>query len=230
MPVGSVVRSIAIQSLGALALAGVLLFLPAGTLAWPQAWVFLVLFFGSSQATGLWLLQRDPALLEARMKSPLSGDQSPGDRAVMIAILVVFLAWFVFMALDARRFGWSHTALWLQVLGGSLIGLTFWGWAEVLRANSFAATTIELQAERGQAVIDTGPYALVRHPMYACALFLMLGAPLLLGSVWGLAWLVVFLPLLGLRTLGEEAMLRRGLAGYDDYARRVRFRLVPGIW
>jgi protein-S-isoprenylcysteine O-methyltransferase Ste14 len=116
------------------------------------------------------------------------------------------------------------------VLGGTLIGLAFWGWAEVLRVNSFAVTTIELQGARGQAVVDSGPYALVRHPMYAFALLLMIGAPLLLGSVWGLAWILAFIPLLAARALGEEAMLRQGLEGYDDYARKVRFRLLPGVW
>ena len=230
MPLSTIVRSMILQTLGALVAAGLLLFLPAGTLAWPQGWVFLALFFGLGQATGLWLLQKDPELLAARMRSPLSRGQAPRDRAVIIAILVCFVAWIVFMALDARRFAWSHTALWLQVLGGCLIALAFWGWAEVLRVNSFAAATIELQAERGQTVIENGPYALVRHPMYAFALLLMIGTPLLLGSVWGLAWLLVFAPLLAARVLGEEAMLAAGLPGYADYARKVRFRLLPGVW
>jgi protein-S-isoprenylcysteine O-methyltransferase Ste14 len=230
MTLSTIIRSMILQTLGALAGAGVLLFLPAGTLAWPQGWVFLALFFGLSQATGLWLLRKDPALLAARMKSPLSREQAPRDRAVIVAILVCFLAWIVFMALDARRFGWSHTPLWVQVLGGSLIAAAFWGWTEVLRVNSFAATTIELQEERGQTVIASGPYALVRHPMYAFALLLMVGTPLLLGSAWGLLWLVVFAPLLAARALGEEAMLTAGLPGYADYARKVRFRLVPGVW
>jgi protein-S-isoprenylcysteine O-methyltransferase Ste14 len=111
-----------------------------------------------------------------------------------------------------------------------LIVAAFWGWAEVLRANSFAATTIELQAARGQTVISSGPYALVRHPMYAFVFLLIVGAPLMLGSLWGLAWLGLFAPLLAARALGEEAMLTAGLPGYADYARRVRYRLVPGIW
>jgi protein-S-isoprenylcysteine O-methyltransferase Ste14 len=100
----------------------------------------------------------------------------------------------------------------------------------VLRANSFAATTIRLQAERGQTVITTGPYAVMRHPMYGYAILFMIGVPLLLGSLWGLAGLALFLPLLAARTLGEERLLRTGLAGYEDYMKKVRFRLVPGIW
>lgn len=94
----------------------------------------------------------------------------------------------------------------------------------------FAATTIELQAERGQTVVSSGPYALVRHPMYAFALLLMVGAPLLPGSLWRLAWIGLFAPLLAARTLCEEAMLTAGLPGCADYARRVRYRLLPGIW
>lgn len=179
---------------------------------------------------GLWLLRRDPGLLAARMKSPLSGDQAPRDRVVVVAIMAGFAGWLVFMALDAKRFGWSHAPPWAQVMGAVLIVAAFWGWTEVLRANSFAATTIELQAARGQTVISSGPYALVRHPMYAFVFLLIVGAPLMLGSLWGLAWLGLFAPLLAARAIGEEAMLMAGLPGYADYARRVRYRLVPGIW
>lgn len=225
-----VLLSLLIQCVVGVTLSGLLLFLPAGTLAWPQGWVFLLLFTGCSLATDVWLLRKDPALLIARMKSPLAAGQRPRDRAVMTVILVAFVGWIVFMALDARRFGWSHTPLWAQVLGAGLIIATFWGWFRVLRANSFAATTIQLQRDRGQSVIDTGPYAIVRHPMYAYDILLMLGAPLLLGSLWGLAALIVFIPLLAVRALGEEAMLLAGLPGYADYVRKVRFRLAPGIW
>ena len=230
MPPRIFVLSLLIQSVVGLSLSGVLLFLPAGTLAWPQGWAFLILFSGCSLVTDVWLLRKHPALLAARMKSPLAAGQTPRDRAVMRVILVAFVGWFVLMALDARRFGWSHTPVWAQVVGGGLIVATFWGWFRVLRANRFAGTTIQLQLDGGQRVIDTGPYAVVRHPMYAYDILLMLGAPLLLGSLWGLAGLVVFIPLLAFRALGEEAMLLAGLPGYADYVRKVRFRLAPGIW
>lgn len=219
-----------VHTLAFVVLLGLLLFLPAGTLAWPQAWVFMALFIGCSEAIGVWLKKSDPALLAARMKSPLSADQKPSDRAVMGAILVVFCGWFVFMAIDARRFGWSHTPLWAQALGAALIVGAFYGWIGVLRANSFAAVTVRLQKERGQTVISTGPYAVVRHPMYSYAVLLMIGAPLLLGSLWGLLGVVVLLPLLAARALGEEVMLMDGLPGYREYAAKVRFRLLPGVW
>lgn len=220
-----------LHTLAFVAALGLLLFLPAGTLAWPQAWIFMALFVGCSEATGVWLMRHDPGLLKARTASPLSAGQRPRDRAVMLALLVGFVAWLVLMALDARRFGWSDVPRWAQALGALLVVAAFYGWLGVLRANSFAATTVRVQAERGQTVISTGPYAVVRHPMYGYALLLFGGAPLLLGSLWGLAAaLAVLLPLLAVRLLGEEAVLRDGLPGYRDYAARVRYRLVPGVW
>lgn len=207
-----------------------LLFLPAGTFAWPQAWIFLALFNVCSQAIGFWLLKTNPGLLAERMKSPLGANQRPGDRAIMVAIGLFLCAWLVFMALDAHRFGWSHTPLWAQAIGAALIVGAFYGWTEVLRANSFAATTIRLQEERGQTVISTGPYAVVRHPMYGYTFLLLIGTPLLLGSLWGLLGIFGAMPLMGARALGEEALLMDGLPGYRDYAAKVRFRLLPGIW
>jgi protein-S-isoprenylcysteine O-methyltransferase Ste14 len=230
MSPGTVVRAMIVQSVTGLVLTALILFLPAGTLAWPQGWVFLVLLIGCGLVTDVDLLRRDPALLAARMKSPISPDQKPRDRAVMRVILVFFIGWMAFIPLDARRFGWSHAPLWAEVCGGGLMLAAFWGWSIVLRANTFAATTIELQAARGQTVITTGPYAVVRHPLYGFTLLFMLGAPLLLGSLWGLAGLVIFIPLLAARALGEEALLRAGLPGYADYAEKVRFRFAPGIW
>jgi protein-S-isoprenylcysteine O-methyltransferase Ste14 len=229
MPLATISRSIVLQTLASLVVAAILIFLPAGTLAWPQAWVLLALFFGSGQAIGFWLVRKDPALLAERMKPPLSAEQKPRDRAVMGVLLIAFLLWFVAMGLD-HRFGWSHTPLWAQAGGVVLILATFWGWVRVLATNSFASTNITLQTGRGQSVITTGPYAVVRHPMYADALLFMIGAPLLLGSLWGLLGLVLFVPLLAARALGEETMLMTGLDGYPGYAQKVRFRLVPGVW
>jgi protein-S-isoprenylcysteine O-methyltransferase Ste14 len=219
-----------VQSLVGLALSGLLLFVPAGDIAWPQGWAFLGLFYLGSEATAVWLLRHDQALLVERMRSPLAKNQSPRDRALMAVIQVAFIGWIAFMALDARRFRWTSTPLWAQALGAALMLAAFWGWFMVLRANRFAATTIRLQTDRGQEVISTGPYAIVRHPMYAATTLFFVGAPLLLGSLWGLAGLALFVPLLAARALGEEAMLLQGLPGYADYARKVRFRLVPGVW
>jgi protein-S-isoprenylcysteine O-methyltransferase Ste14 len=207
-----------------------LLFLPAGTLAWLQAWIFLVVFNVCGLAIGIWLRRTNPELLAERMKSPFSAGQRPRDRLVMAAIMLFFCFWLVFIALDARRFGWSQVPPWAQVLGAVLIVGAFYGWVEVLRANSFASVTVRVQHERGQTVISTGPYALVRHPMYAYAILLLIGMPLLLGSLWGLLGAPVAILLMAARAIGEEDVLMDGLSGYRDYAAKVRFRLVPGLW
>lgn len=219
-----------VRSLAFAVVLGVLLFWPAGTLAWPQAWIFIILFVGWGLGTGVWLMKADPGLLAARMGSPLAKEQKPTDRAVMAAISAVFLGWLVFMGLDARRYGWSSTPIWAQVVGAVLVNGAFVGWVSVLKANSFAAVTIGVQRERGQTVISSGPYAIVRHPMYAGFLPLMIGAPLLLGSLWGMLVVVLFVPLLAARIAGEEAVLREGLPGYREYVAKVRFRLMPGVW
>ena len=218
------------QNLALNAVLCLLLFLPAGTLAWPQAWIFLAIFNGCSQAIGVWLLRTNPELLAERMKSPFGAGQRPRDRLVMIAIGVFFCVWLVFIGLDARRFGWSHAPPWAQAAGAALIVGAFYGWVGVLRANSFAAVTVRLQEERGQTAISTGPYAVVRHPMYAYATLLLIGTPLLLGSLWGLLGVVVAMALMAARALGEEALLMAGLPGYPEYAAKVRFRLLPGVW
>lgn len=191
---------------------------------------YLILFSAYGLVTGLWLLKSDPDLLAARMRSPVSSDQRPSDRAIVTVLLIVFCAWFIFIALDARRYGWSHAPLWAQGLGAALVLWSFWGWTTVLRANSFAAVNVRAQDERNQTVISTGPYAAVRHPMYAYCIPFAAGTPLMLGSLWGLLGLIPFFAVIVVRLLGEEVVLREGLAGYPDYAAKVRFRLVPGIW
>ena len=216
------------SALGFVVLAA-LLFVPAGTLAWPQAWIFLLLFLSGGGAIGLWLRRADPDLLAERMKSPLSADQLPRDRAIMAAILACFAAWLASMGFDAR-FGWSHVPRSVQGVGAGLIVAAFWGWVRVLAVNSYASATIRVQAERGQMVISRGPYAVVRHPMYAFALIFLVGVALLLGSFWGLVGLLALLPLLAARVLGEEAVLENGLPGYRAYAAKVRFRLLPWVW
>jgi protein-S-isoprenylcysteine O-methyltransferase Ste14 len=219
-----------VQNLVFAVVLALLLFVPAGTLEWRQGWIFLVLFVGCSEVIGLWLLKTDPDLLAARMKSPMSSEQKLSDRAVVAMIFAVMTGWVVFMPLDAQRLGWSHTPVWAQALGALLILVAFLGWATVLKANSFASTQIRVQKERGQKVISSGPYAIVRHPMYAYVLPLMIGVPLLLGSLWGLLGILLVFPLLAARALGEEAMLFAGLPGYREYAEKVRYRLFPGLW
>lgn len=212
---------------------GLLLFVPlflgAGHVGWPLAWAFVGLFVAGSLATGLWLRRADPALLAERTKSPFRSGQRPRDRAIMAVLFAGFPVWLACLGLDAR-FGWSHVPRWVPALGAALIAASFIGWVFVLRANSFASNAILIQAERGHTVISTGPYAVVRHPMYSVALGFLAGVPLMLGSSWGLLALAVFVPLLAARTLGEERVLLEGLPGYRAYSAKVRYRLLPGVW
>lgn len=207
-----------------------ILFAAAGTLAWPSGWVYLGVFAAMSLGISLWLAEADPDLLRERLASPYQKGQKAFDRVFLSVVMVVYLGWTALMGLDARRFGWSHVPLAAQGLGAVVIVLTYIGVAWVFATNSFAAPVIRVQAERGQTVIDTGPDAWVRHPMYAFALPQFVGAPLLLGSWWGLAIAPVAYLGLAWRIFGEEAVLRQELAGYEDYAQRVRFRLLPGVW
>jgi protein-S-isoprenylcysteine O-methyltransferase Ste14 len=179
---------------------------------------------------GIWLARHDPELLKERLRSPIQKEQSAQDKIVTGLLLLFFFGWFAFMALDAVRFKWSTVPSWLQAPGalGVLIAcyigyLTLW-------ENTFAALVVKVQKEREQKVISTGPYRYVRHPMYAGMIFYLVGAPLLLGSWWGLLWGCGLLGLFSIRLLIEEGTLRKGLPGYNDYAAQVRYRLVPGIW
>ena len=210
-------------------MAGVM-FAAAGTWRWAGGWRFVTLFTGLSAIYSLWLLKIDPALLQERLKPVMRGDQQPWDRAFMGGLVVSFLAWLAFIGLDAGRFGWSHAPPWAQVLGGLMMVAGYVGTGWVFRTNSFASPVVRIQAERGQTVIDTGPYAIVRHPMYASALPIFLGAPLVAGSLWALLCAPLAMAAIGWRAVGEERELRAGLPGYEDYARRVRWRFAPGLW
>ena len=224
------VQRIVRQSLVGLAIMLMLLFVPAGTLAWPAGWTFLLEFSLASALITRWLLRHNPALLEERMKPLIQREQKPWDKILMAAFLFLWCAWFVVMALDAVRFGWSVVPLWLRVLGVIAIAFAMYIMFLVMRTNSFAAPVVKIQAERGHRVISDGPYAIVRHPMYGGALLLMLGTPLLLGSWWGLAMVPIIVLLLATRAVMEERTLMAELPSYADYAARVRHRMIPGVW
>jgi protein-S-isoprenylcysteine O-methyltransferase Ste14 len=213
-----------------LAAMGVLLFGPAGAWRWPQAWVFLAEQGLGGLAVGFWLLRHDPALLATRFAAPLRRDQPRWDRLFLLAVAAAFIAWLGLIGLDARRLAWSRLPLWGEVLGGVLIALGLLVVWETFRYNSFAAPQVRLQAERGHRVVSDGPYRLVRHPMYAGAILWLVGTPLLLGSWWGVAAVPLLVGGVAARIVGEERMLCAALPGYQAYARRVRFRLIPGVW
>jgi protein-S-isoprenylcysteine O-methyltransferase Ste14 len=218
------------QTLAWLACMGVLLFVPAGTLRWPAAWIFLAEMGAFGLAGGLWLARHDPDLLRERLSPLVQRDQVASDRVLTAALVLFFAAWLVLMALDARHFGLWHFPLWLRAFGAVLIALSMYAGLLTFRENSFAAPVVKVQRERGQRVITTGLYRFVRHPMYTGALLLFVGTPLLLCSVWGLVAVPIMIVLLGIRIVIEERTLRASLDGYVQYMERVRYRLIPFVW
>jgi protein-S-isoprenylcysteine O-methyltransferase Ste14 len=207
-----------------------LLFVPAGTIYWPEAWILLAEFGVLGLASGLIIAKHDPALLEERMKPMVQKDQKGWDKALLPVFFVLWLVQYVVAGLDAVRFEWSHVPLWLKVVGAIGVALGMYVFHVVMRTNPFAAPVVKIQAERKHQVVSTGPYAYVRHPMYGGAMFLLFGTPLLLGSWYAVAIGVVIGLILALRAVLEEETLKRELEGYEAYAARVRYRLIPGVW
>ena len=199
----------------------------AGTPRDGRAWLMLGVFFGSAGAITVWLWFRDKALLLRRVKAGPGSEPDPMQNLVQALAGVVFLAIFVLSGLD-RRLGWSHVPLAISLAADGAVASGFLVVFLTFQANSFTAGTVEVA--EGQQVVDSGPYAVVRHPMYAGALVLIAGLSPALGSWWALAPAALFIPILGWRLTLEEAFLVANLAGYNDYRTRVRYRLVPYIW
>jgi protein-S-isoprenylcysteine O-methyltransferase Ste14 len=208
---------------------GALLFLPAGTLHWPAAWLYLATTAVLGLAAGLWFAKVDPALLEERMRPMMQEGQPAADKKFMLAFGFAGLIWFLVIGFD-HRWRWAEMPVALQVFGYVLLLVSMALMLRVVRENSFAAPVVKVQAERGHRVIDTGPYAFVRHPMYSGAVLYFAAIALLLGSWWGLVLSPVFFVLFSFRAGIEERALIDGLPGYADYLARVRYRLVPGLW
>jgi protein-S-isoprenylcysteine O-methyltransferase Ste14 len=212
--------------IGAIVL-GVLLFLPAWTLAYWQAWAFIVVFMTSANALGIYLTLKDPALLERRKRVGPAAEQSMTQKVIASFLIIGCFALLVFCAFD-YRFAWSVVPASVSVVGDALIVLGLLINLFVLRENSYAASTI--QVEEGQKVISTGLYASVRHPMYMGVLVMIIGVPLALGSWWGLVAVALLTPVLVWRILDEEKFLSKDLPGYREYEQKVRYRLVPYLW
>jgi protein-S-isoprenylcysteine O-methyltransferase Ste14 len=206
---------------------GLLLFVPAWTVHYWQAWVYLAIFTGTSILTTFYLMRHDPALLARRMRAGPTVERQPAQRLIMLCTSIGFIALLIVPALDFR-FGWSAVPLGSVVVGDVLVVTGFYGIFLVYRENTFTSATIEVAAD--QQVISAGPYAIVRHPMYASASLYLLGTPLALGSYWGLVVLGAMLPFLLWRLVDEERFLAQNLPGYTAYQKRVRHRLVPFVW
>ena len=222
----SLTKRAVVQTAGFLILFAII-FACAGTIRFWQGWLFCVSFWFSTIAIGIYLMNRDPALLERRMRFGPVVESRPIQKIIVTITFVLFVALAVVPALD-HRFGWSRVPGAIVVIANILMVASFGLFLVVLRENSFAASTITVEA--GQRVISTGPYAHVRHPMYAAATWLFVGIPLALGSWWSVGVIVPLIPVLLWRLLDEENVLQRDLPGYSEYMRRVRCRLVPFVW
>ncbi|MNP09339.1 Isoprenylcysteine carboxyl methyltransferase (ICMT) family protein [compost metagenome] len=206
----------------------VLIFLPAGTLAWSPGWIFLAVLILGFGVSALVLGRVNPVIYRAR--SRIQPGTKSWDKALLALILPAMTAVLPVAALDAGRFHWSAVPAWLVLAGygAVLAGIAATAWAQAV--NPFFEPGVRIQAERHQRVIDSGPYRFVRHPGYIAALFLFFGMALALGSFWALVPAALASALLVLRTSWEDRLLQAELAGYADYARRVRWRLIPGLW
>ena len=226
----SLITRMLVQTVIWLAITGALLFGSAGTLRWPQAWIFLAELGGLGLISGLAIAKRDPALLRERMAAPIQKDQKSWDKVLISVFFALWMSQYVVIGLDAVRFRWSDVPLWLQVVGGLAIAFGLLCLPRGHGDEHVRGAGGE-DPERAQAPGDLdGPYAYVRHPMYAGAVPLIVGTPLLLGSWYGLIWAAALIALLGYRAVLEENTLKAELEGYDAYAARVRYRLVPGVW
>lgn len=203
------------------------LFVPAGTAAWPAAWIFLGLLFVSSLPITWWLLKYDPELIEERLRFR---PELSWDKVFVAVVLAFFLFWLILMPLDAVRFHWSRMPSVLKIIGALVLLISMYISFLTLRENPYSSAVVRVKKERGQTVVSTGPYSYVRHPMYAGAILFFLGASLLLGSWFGVLCALAFGLLVAIRAVLEERVLRKELEGYDAYMKRVKYRFFPRIW
>jgi protein-S-isoprenylcysteine O-methyltransferase Ste14 len=221
---GRLAAAALVRLLAGVVLLAAVFFLPAGTTDWWQAWAYLAVMVAAVTAMFAWLLVHDAALLERRLRGV---EQRSEQRLVQAVGSVVYLLVFLVPGLD-RRFGWSAVPAEVSVAADAAVLAGYAGFAWVLKVNSWASRLVEVQ--EGQRVVTSGPYAIVRHPMYGAILVMFLATPPALGSWWALVPAALLAPVLALRIHHEEALLRRELAGYAAYAEVTRHRLVPGVW
>ena len=223
--VTSIVRNV-VAGVAAMAVALLLFFAPVGTFDFPQAWVYLGVTVAANAVMFEYFRRSDPDLLKRRMASP-AGEKATSQKLLQAGAILTIAGIVVISSLD-HRFVWSRVPLPVEVAGYALVVLGYLIYFIVFRENTFGGATIVVVPD--QKVIDTGPYAIVRHPMYVGLLVVFLGTPLALGSWWGLVMLVPTALILVLRIRYEEAFLTVELPGYADYRRKVRYRIVPFLW
>lgn len=206
------------------ALVPLMLFLPAGDFVYPNAWLFMALLFVPMLILGVWLYVANPALLASRLKNK---EQRMEQKHVVALSGIIFISVFVLCGLD-YRYDWSQVPRWIICVASVLLLVGYAMYAEVMRENAYLSRTIEVQ--EGQQLIDTGMYAVVRHPMYSATIIVYMAIPLVLGSLWALI-LMLFYPLvIVIRIQNEEQLLVQELPGYREYQKRVKYKIIPGIW
>ena len=203
---------------------GAMLFLPAGTLDYPGAWLFMALLFIPVLIMGVVLMAKNPELLRKRLEMK---EREKTQQGVVALSGLLLVAAFIVAGLDFR-FGWCHVSDAIVIIASVVLLIGYALYAEVLRENVYLSRVVEVQ--EGQRVIDTGLYAVVRHPMYSAVTLLYLSIPLVLGSWWALLAMSPCVALLAVRIKNEEQILHQGLAGYTDYTDRVRYRMIPFVW
>jgi len=215
------------QVFGFLVLFSVILFSLSGRLDWWEAWVFLTIYLGGILANGLWTIRHNPEVINERGR--IGKNAKSWDMVIGVFYTIFLVGMIVVAGLDAR-FAWSVVPLWVKILGGISfiisLALTFWAMA----ANTFLSSIVRIQKERGHTTVTGGPYHFVRHPMYVGILFMSWGMPLLLGSWWAMIPGGLNILLFFIRTSLEDRTLLAELPGYVEYSRKVRYRLIPGIW
>ncbi len=210
--------------LAAVLIFGAMLFLPAGTVLYWEAWAYMAILFIPMSAFAIYLLRYNPALLERRLRMR---EREPQQRAIIAVSSVVLLAVFLLPGFD-KRFGWSSVPIWLIIAADIVVLFGYLLSILTLRENEYASRSVEVA--QGQRVITTGPYSLIRHPLYLATVLIFGFSPLALGSYWALIPGALYPLVLVARILNEEKMLLRDLDGYADYCKVVRYRLIPGIW
>ncbi len=207
-----------------------LLFL-SGDWFWIEGWIFSTCFILLCFTTIIYLYRKNPSLLAERYRKPGTGNQKGWDKYVVYCLAFGFFLWIIIMPLDVKRYAWTrYFPMALKITGGIGLMFSFFLFFKSYSDNSFLSPLVRIQTERRQKVVSTGVYGFVRHPMYLAATLLFIGAPLLLGSIYGLLIGISLTLLLSIRLLREEKMLENELDGYSEYKKKVKYRLFPFIW
>lgn len=213
-----------VKFLGGVALLGLLLFVPAGTFRWWQAWLLMGILFIPMFLAGLVMMKKSPALLEKRLNAK---EEQGEQRRVILLSGIMFASAFIVAGLNFR-FGWIVLPDAVPWVAAAVFLLAYLLYAEVLRENAWLSRTVEVQKD--QQVVDTGLYGVVRHPMYMSTLLLFLAMPLVLGSIPSFIIMFAYIPIIARRIRNEEQVLEQGLKGYSEYKKRVRYRVLPFVW